>query len=178
MNISSALRTSKGVSMWRLLSYILGGLCTAILTAMVVLTAADIAGRYWFNSPISGAYELTQLLLGSLIFAALPLTTYSQEHVEVDIFYHMAASFPKRIMRVLGAIVSSVALGVISWRLAIKALKLARDGSVTDALSLPLANIAWFGSIAFALSAILALICLAQFSLSDEMIEIGMADND
>jgi len=156
-----------------LLHYGLGAFCTILLAGLVSLTVIDVIGRYWFNAPVSGAFEMTQLMLAALIFAALPLTTYAGEHVEVDIFYDMASKLSKKLMRIFGAIVSAISLGVISWQLAHHASKLASDGAVTDALSLPLAPIGWLGAVTAALSGLLALIYLAQFSLADEMFERG-----
>lgn len=178
MNSGSDFQTQKGAFLRKLLKYVLGGACAAILVAMVILTAVDIIGRYWFNSPILGAYELTQILLSSLVFMALPLTTYSQEHVEVDIFYHMASTFSKHLMRIIGAVISSLALGVISWRLGIIAAKLMDDGAVSDALSFRLSSVAWLGCIATAISAVLALLYLVQSGLADETKNIGKTNND
>jgi len=157
----------------RLLHNALGIVCTCLLAGLVGLTVFDVIGRYWFNAPVSGAFELTQLMLGALIFAALPLTTEAGEHVEVDIFYEMVPVLIKRLMRILGACISAVALWIIAWRLAHHAAKLSSDGAVTDALSLPLAPIGWFGAGAAALSGVLAIAYLARFSLADEMLDLA-----
>ena len=53
--------------------------------ALIGLTCVDVVARYAFNSPVNGAYELTELLLASLIFLALPLTTAAGEHIEVEL---------------------------------------------------------------------------------------------
>lgn len=43
------------------------------LLAMVALTVFDVAGRYFFNMPLSGGYEISEILMGLTVFAALPL---------------------------------------------------------------------------------------------------------
>ena len=53
----------------RALDLALGGCCTALLAGLVGLTVVDVIGRYWFNAPVSGAFEMTQLMLGALVFA-------------------------------------------------------------------------------------------------------------
>ncbi len=122
---------------------------------------ADVIGRYWLNSPLAGAFELTQLMLGALVFAALPLTSSAGEHVAVDMAYEVVRESVKRLMRILGAVVSAVALGAIAWRLALHAMRLAEDGAVTNALSIPLAPLGWFAAVSAALSALLVLLQLA-----------------
>ncbi len=156
----------------RLMHVILGAACVALLAGLVGLTVIDVIGRYWFNAPVSGAFELTQLMLGALIFAALPLTTDVGEHVEVDIFYEMVPGTIKVFMRVLGACVSAAVLLVIAWRLAHHAAKLSADGAVTNALSIPLAPIGWFGAGTTAVSAVLALAFLSRFSFANEMVQL------
>ena len=56
----------------------------------MMLTTADVVGRYIFNWPIRGAFEITELLLLTLIFAGLPLASRADEHVTLD-FIDMAA---------------------------------------------------------------------------------------
>lgn len=164
--------------MKKLLHNSLGVVCTVILASLVSLTVVDILGRYCFNTPVAGAYELTKLMLAALIFSALPLTTFNGEHVEVDILYDMASAFSKRLMQALSSVVAGGALLAVSWRLAIQALKLDHDGAVTEALSLPLAPIAWIGSLAAGFSGLLAILYLVQFSLSEKMIRVRSSDDD
>ncbi len=144
------------LSRW-VLHYGLGGCCTLLLAALAGLTVVDVIGRYWFNAPVAGAFELTQMMLCALVFAALPLTTRAGEHVEVDIAYGLVGASLQKGMRVLGATVSAVVLWAIAWRLALHALRLAEDGAVTNAMSLPLAPLAWFAAATAAVSGGLAL---------------------
>ena len=50
----------------------------------MLLTYADVIGRYIFNWPLRGAFEITELLLLVLIFAGLPLVSRADEHVTLD----------------------------------------------------------------------------------------------
>lgn len=156
----------------RLLDRWLGGCCTALLVGMAGLTLADVVLRYGLNSPVPGAFEITQLMLAALIFAALPLTTGAGDHVEVDIFYGLVGNTGKRIMRVLGDGISAIALAVISWRLAVHAAKLFNDGAVTNELFIPLSPVGWFGAAAALLSAVLAFMRLIVHARNpDKMIK-------
>jgi TRAP-type C4-dicarboxylate transport system permease small subunit len=63
---------------------VLGIAASAILFAMMTLTFVDVVARYVFNRPISGAFEVTELLLLVLIFAGLPLVSHADEHVTME----------------------------------------------------------------------------------------------
>ena len=49
-------------------AWLLGLACLLVLAGLIGLTCLDVVARYAFNSPIKGAYELTQLMLASLVF--------------------------------------------------------------------------------------------------------------
>jgi TRAP-type C4-dicarboxylate transport system permease small subunit len=58
------------------------------LTVMMLLTTADVCGRYFFNSPVLGAYEITEYLMLIMIFAYLALAQAEKAHINVDIVFN------------------------------------------------------------------------------------------
>jgi TRAP-type C4-dicarboxylate transport system permease small subunit len=63
---------------------VLGIAAAAVLMAMMLLTFVDVIGRYLFNRPLRGGFEVTELALLVLIFAGLPLVSHADEHVTMD----------------------------------------------------------------------------------------------
>jgi len=62
------------------------GLASAVSTfLMLVLVVANVIGRYLFNSPITGAFEITESLLVVVIMLGLGLTQYHDGHIRVTI---------------------------------------------------------------------------------------------
>ncbi len=145
----------------RALDFGLGGCCAFLLAGLVGLTVADVMGRYVFSAPLAGAFELTELMLGALVFAALPLTTLAGEHVEVDMGFVVSPAPVKTLMLWLSGLVSTAALWAIAWRLALHGARLAEGGATTNALSVPLAPFGWFTAAMAALSGVLALVRLS-----------------
>ena len=62
------------------------------MLTLVAVTVIDVIGRYFFDAPLPGAFELTQILLADLVLAALPMTTFKDSHVEVDLLSHFWSS--------------------------------------------------------------------------------------
>ncbi|SDQ23307.1 TRAP transporter small permease [Pseudovibrio sp. Tun.PSC04-5.I4] len=139
-------------SLVKLIELGLGICCALLLAGMTGLTVVDVVGRYWFNAPVRGAFEVTQLMLGALVFSALPLTTSRREHVEVDMIYGMVPPVMQSLMTAISGFVSTVVLFVLSWRLAAHAVRLMEDGSVTNALDIPLAPLSWIAAASALLS--------------------------
>ena len=135
----------------------LGTVAAVDLAAMMALTFLDVAGRKFFASPIYGAYEVTEFMMGVLIFSALPLVTARENHVTIDVFDHFIAPHIGRWQRVIVNLASSVVLAFLGWRLWILSASHLRTHEVTMTLHIPHGPF----SRAFAVLAILAaLACL------------------
>jgi TRAP-type C4-dicarboxylate transport system permease small subunit len=150
---STAGRTSR---VRPVINAVLGGACLVVLFALIGLTCIDVVARYLFNSPVTGAYELTELLLATLIFLALPLTTLAGEHIEVELLDGVKSQFLKRFGTLIAGICTIGIFILIAMELTEHAEKLQRRGQVTDSLEIPLYLIGWLGAASFSVSAIAA----------------------
>jgi len=144
---------------WPVIENILGGLSILLLIGLTVLTSVDVVAR-WFGAPISGAFELTQIMLAALIYSALPLTTKAKEHVEVELFSMIFGKGMDMIFHIVAHVASVLVLFVLGWRLWEHGARLAADGAVTDSLGLPFAPIAYFASVSCILSGFIVLVAL------------------
>jgi len=57
-----------GLKKKRSLSTYLSYVGNFALAAMMLLTTADVIGRYFFNAPVLGAYEITEYLMLIMVF--------------------------------------------------------------------------------------------------------------
>ena len=115
----------------------LGTIAALDLAAMMTLTFLDVTGRKFFASPIYGAYEITEFMMGVLIFSALPLVTARENHVTIDVFDHFIAPALGRWQRVVVNLLSSVVLAFLGWRLWILSASHLRTHEVTMTLHIP-----------------------------------------
>jgi len=97
--------------------WLLGTIVAADLAAMMVLTFFDVSGRKLLASPIYGAYEVTEFMMGVLIFGALPLVTAREGHVTIDIMDHFVPRGAMKAQRIVISLVSAAVLAVIAWQL-------------------------------------------------------------
>lgn len=135
---------------------LLAALGAGLILLMVVVTCIDVAGRYLFNRPFGGAFEITQLSLGALVFVALPLATRAGAHVEVDLALHL---FPPAVQRLLGriaAVIVALMLVVFAFQLGRLGLHHVAIGAKTASLGLPLAPLSFLGATSCAVSAMAA----------------------
>jgi TRAP-type transport system small permease protein len=136
---------------------VLMGLAALLLLALMAVTGVDVVGRYLLNAPLSGAFELTELLLGALVFVALPLVSRAGAHVEVDLLTELLPRSVNRVLGVFAALVSAAVLGFFAWRLIVLGMGQMADGSRSVSLDVPFAPFAFLGAAACILSAIYGL---------------------
>jgi TRAP-type C4-dicarboxylate transport system permease small subunit len=117
---------------------LLGLFAATLLFAMMALTFVDVLGRYLLSSPVPGAFELTEVAMGLLIFAGLPLISARDGHVAVNIADEM---LPARVLR-LRALVLDLLIcactAILAWTLWDKGLQLSKYGDATAYLGLKL----------------------------------------
>ncbi|WP_254276289.1 TRAP transporter small permease [Halomonas sp. 3H] len=149
--------TTRAARVGRGLQLTLEGVAGATLFGMMLLTTADVTGRYFFNSPILGAVELTQLMLAALVFLSLPVVCWRQEHISVDL---LDAIFPARLIWVREVLVNllvTAALWVMARRVWALAERAFEWGDVTEFLRIPYGYLIGLIAIMLALSALLTL---------------------
>lgn len=145
----------------RVLVPLVGCVAASLLMLLMLLTCADVAARYLFNSPIRGGFELTEWLLAALIFAGLPVVTLRGEHVTVDLFEALTPGWLLRIQHAFACVVGFLCTGFVSYRLWILALEIDRKGQTSAELGLQAAYLAYAMAILMALAAV-ALLVLAR----------------
>lgn len=140
----------------------LGLLAAGLLFCLMALTCADVVGRYFFNKPVQGGFEMTELLLASLIFAGLPLVTLRSEHVMVDLLDPLTPDWLFRIQHVAASLLGAVCTGYLAWCLALRAEELAARGETTSQLGFPVAWLAWAMSLLMALTALALVVVMLR----------------
>lgn len=139
------------------LDRVLGAAAAILLFGLMALTTADVIGRYFFNWPLRGAFEITELLLLTLIFAGLPLASRVDEHVTLD-FVDMLLGPKGRsfLQRAVDLVCGVIILG-LAWRVWIKAGTIAGYGDTTDVLRVPVAPFVYFMTIMVAVTGVVHL---------------------
>ena len=79
-------RVDKGI---RSLNVLLAYAGSYVLFGMMLLTIFDVIGRYIFNEPITGAYEITEAMMVTLVFFFIGYAQATKSHVAVDLVVNL-----------------------------------------------------------------------------------------
>lgn len=149
------------------ISEILAYLGCFVLVIMMLLTTADVAGRYIFNTPILGVFEITEFMVLLLIFSFLGFTQQWKTHISVDLVFN---KFPPKLRYFVDAanhLLCLVLMILITWRGIVKAMDLKEVGQQSPNLLIPAYPFVFFlafGCAVFCLEYLRDLIKLFQSS--------------
>jgi len=113
--------TSKTSESGAWLDRTLGAAAAVLLFGLMAVTTIDVIGRYIFNWPLRGGFELTELLLLTLVFAGLPLVSRADEHVTMDFIDGLLGPRGRSFLRRLVDVVCGIIILALAWRVFIKA---------------------------------------------------------
>lgn len=136
----------------------LGAAAAVLLFGLMALTTVDVISRYLFNWPLRGAFEITELLLLTLIFAGLPLASRADEHVTLDFIDRALGEGGRRLLRRLVDLVCGLLILGLAWRVWIKAGKIAAYGDTTDVLRVPVVPFVVFMAVMVAITGLVHLV--------------------
>ena len=138
----------------KLFGWLSDGLSALVLFALMVMTCIDVFGREILGAPLDGATELTQLMMGVLVFAVLPVVSFREEHITVDL---LDKWFPRRLApprQVVLNLLSGVMMAVVCWRVWVIGEFQMEYGDSTEFLRIPLGPVSYFISVMSGIAAL------------------------
>ncbi len=88
-----------------------------VVAALTVVTVADVIGRYVFNHPIAGVYEVTQLMLVAIVFTGIAAVQAGEGHIRVEILLQRIQRRRLRTaMEIVALAFGITAFGLIGWQ--------------------------------------------------------------
>ena len=111
---------------------------------LMALTCVDVIGRYVFNNPLTGSTELTEFAVAIVVFAYLPVISWREEHIVVDLMDNLFSTRMQRIRSNIINIIIAVSLIFLGLRIEVLASRSLRYGQVSEYMEFPVGYIRWF----------------------------------
>lgn len=109
-----------------------------LLIGVVSMTVISVLGRYLFNAPIPGDYELTELACGIAVFAFFPYCHVRGGNIAVEFFTGGLPIRHKTGLDTVHNIAVTLVAGLITWRLFVGGMHKLEDGETTLFLGIPI----------------------------------------
>ena len=148
-------------------------LCVISLTALVLITVIDVLGRYLLSLPLPGTTEITEIILGALIYIGLPYITRFEEHVTVSLFANYFSNSIRKIQKIVVNFMVSIILFIITRQLYLHGLDLNIYNEITTFLEIPKAPIAYMMATLSMIASIIALYNSYNYLFNEKKIIIN-----
>ena len=112
-----------------------GGL---LLIGVMGMTVISVLGRFLFNAPVPGDYEITELAIGIAAFAFFPYCHITNANIVVELFTGRMSPRWKAALDAVHNITFAIVAGLITWRLFIGGMRKLDDGETTMFLGIPI----------------------------------------
>lgn len=142
----------------RLLYWSTGLMAAMALFGIMWLTLVDVTGRKFFNHSVPGGLEITEILMVIVIFGALPLVSWRNEHVVFDSLDAVIPDWFKGIQARLIHLVCAGVFGYLARLMVLRGGRFAEYGDTTAYLLLPVAPVAYLMAALLAVTALVHLI--------------------
>ncbi len=133
-----------------------------LLTAAGLLTVASVIGRYFFNAPISGDFELVEMACALAVFSFLPYCQIKKGNVLVDFFTLKMSARKRGFLDSFSALVYTAIAILLTWRLWVGGLDLLRTNEQTVILQIPRAY-----CFVFIIPSMVLLVAVAAYTVWD-----------
>lgn len=87
-----------------------------VLAVMMFFTAADVMGRYFFNRPILGSFEIQAFLMAIVVGFSLAICGVNKGHISVDIVLSLLPKRVRAVMDLISDLVSISFMVFVTWQ--------------------------------------------------------------
>jgi TRAP-type C4-dicarboxylate transport system permease small subunit len=123
----------------RYIEYGLAAIGGVMFVAMMVLSTADVIGRYVFNRPIAGTLEITTTFMAGIVLLGWAYTQKNREHIRMELFVGRLPARGRAAFEIFTTLLSLVLFAAIVYQSTIIALKYWNVGRVFNTLPIPVA---------------------------------------
>jgi TRAP-type C4-dicarboxylate transport system permease small subunit len=119
--------------------------CLALF-AMVVVGAIDVIGRYVFNNAVTGAVEISKLLMATVIAFTWAYTQANRGHARVEFIIQRFPRGVQRVLTILGDVLIIAFFALVGYQLAKTGVEAWQEHRRILLLEIPIAIMYWLVS--------------------------------
>ena len=141
------------------LIHIIRNIAGSVIVAMMLLTVADVVSRYFFNSPILGAYELSNFMLVIAVFFSMVCCEFTKGHITIGLVVSRLGQRRQAVIDSIMYFLYLVTFCLLTWRLCVYAFS-EIGGFLSRSLNIPVFPFVFIAALG---SALLSLMVLMHF---------------
>ena len=135
---------------------------SVLLSILTIWTVCDVVGRTFFNKPISGTLEMTELILVAIAYFSFGYVEHFNQHIVIDVAYEAMPKPVKAVVLVFANLVTLVIAVMLSWRLYVFSTRMTAGNYTTATLHIPIGVVVFMAAIGAACYALAMLSSLLK----------------
>ena len=143
------------------LDKILMFLVALVMFGMMALTFVDVVGRYVFNAPVPGGFEIIQFMMPMAMFGALPVISRAEAHISISVMSDFLGPINLWIQRLIVLIGSALANSGIAYVMWLQGKELAEADQISGFLELSFAPPAYLISFLSAITVVIIILMIS-----------------
>ena len=112
------------------LSKFLGWISGVAATILILTVVPDVTGRYLFNKPIQGSYEIAQMLMVVIIWFSLASVEEQKGHLRVEVIGSRLSEHTRTALDLLASVLGILMFSAITWLAIVSAIGSVQLGEV------------------------------------------------
>ncbi len=108
-----------------------------VLFGLMLMTSLDVGGRYLFNAPLMGVFELTEFMMVCVVFLAMAYTQAGKGHVAVDLVVNRFPRGVQTFITVISLLLSLLVMALITWKSVERGFEVMNAGECSGTLGIP-----------------------------------------
>ncbi|MBN2059544.1 MAG: TRAP transporter small permease [Deltaproteobacteria bacterium] len=134
-----------------------------MLVLLMILGTADVLGRYFLNRPITGAREISSILVVGIVVLSWAYVQSKKGHLTIDFVVFQLPHIAQVAAELIVLLISLAVFGTIAWQSGNIAIRCWEIGYLVPTVQIPLAPfqlLVTFGAFILCLEYIYEIICL------------------
>ena len=136
-------------------------IASIVLFLLMLITTADVAGRYFFNQPLTGVFDLTHIAVLIMVFFGLAYCGIKGGHVAIELLHDKLSRPVAKVLDRIINLVGATLFLIIAWRTMVQSIDIIEFKEASQLLLIPLFPFYWlvaFGSVIFAIVMIMRIV--------------------
>ncbi|MCG7335786.1 TRAP transporter small permease [Sporosarcina sp. ACRSM] len=135
----------------------------ALLIFMMLIISFDVIGRNFFNKPLAGTFEMTELSSALLVFFALAMTHRYKEHISIDFAVAKLPAKAKHLLDGIIELVIFITVVIMANQVLANAIRIMERKTTTSDLGWPIYPFYYVATFGLAIFALVALASAIQY---------------
>lgn len=142
---------------------VIGAIGAGFIGLMMMVTVIDVAGRRFFNAPLTGSMDLSILMMVVVVFSSIAYCELGKGHIVIDLIVPRLQKRTQAFINSFMYLLFLLFFAWATWRIFIRALELLRNETVSATLEIPVFPFMFVATLGCALLSLLVLMHLLTY---------------